>query len=304
MDFSVTILGSGSAIPTARRKPTSQFIQCCNRNILIDCGEGTQIQMRSFGVKFQRLDFILISHLHGDHYFGLVGLLSSMHLLGRVKPIDIYGPKGLEEIIKIQIEAEGSRLAYDIKVHEMQKNSSGILFEDEKIIIDNFPLSHGIPTHGFIITEKEKERTLLVEKAKEDGVKFEYYHRLKKGENIQLTNGEVLDFENYTIPGGAEKKYAYCSDTKYDESIISFIKQVDLLYHEATFTNEFSDRAKATSHSTASDAANIAKKAQVGQLLLGHLSARYDSTKTHLEEAIPIFENSIIVEDGDVYQVD
>ena len=303
MNFSVTILGSGSAIPTARRKPTAQFIKCCNRNILIDCGEGAQIQMRLFGVKFQRLDFILISHLHGDHYFGLVGLLSSMHLLGRVKPIDIFGPKGLKEIIKIQIEAEGSRLGYDIRVHEMQKNSSGILFEDEKIIIENFPLSHSIPTHGFILTEKEKERTLIVEEAKGDGVRLEYYHRLKKGENIQLSNGEMLSFEKYTIPGAPEKKYAYCSDTKYDESIISHIKKVDLLYHEATFTNEFSDRAKATSHSTASDAANIAKKAEVGKLLLGHLSARFDSVKAHLEEAVPIFENSTVVEDGEVYQV-
>ena len=166
MNFSITILGSGSAIPTSRRNPTSQYIQCSNRHLLIDCGEGTQMQMRKYGVKFQRLDCIFISHLHGDHFFGLVGLLSSMHLLGRVKPIRIYAPKGLEAIIRMQLEAGSARLGYEIIVEELKENTSGVVFEDEKVKVMNFPLSHKIETHGYIIIEKEKERTLLAKKSR------------------------------------------------------------------------------------------------------------------------------------------
>lgn len=304
MSFTVTILGSGSAVPTASRNPTSQYVQCSSRVILIDCGEGTQMQFRKFGLKFQKVDIVLISHLHGDHYFGLVGLLSTMHMMGRKKSIQIYGPEGLKEIVEVQLNAAGSRLAFDVLISEVEPESNGVLFEDEKIRISYFPLAHKIPTSGFLIHQKEKERKLINERAVADGVKVEYYHRLKKSEDVMDENGKLWRYEEYTIPGKLPSTYAYCSDTKYDERIIEHIRNVDVLYHEATFTEAFLDRAVATKHSTARQAAAIAKLANVGQLLMGHLSARYDDGREHEFEAQPIFENCLFVEDGAAYRID
>lgn len=303
MNFSVTILGSGSAIPTSRRNPSAQYVQCSNRHFLIDCGEGTQMQIRKLGIKFQRINHIFISHLHGDHYFGLVGLLSTMHLMGRVKPIHIFGPKGLRNIIETQLQAGGASLAYEVLIEEVEPHSSGVLFEDDKVRVNYFPLKHRIPTSGFLIIEKPKERKLLADLAKRDGVKIEHYHKLKAGLDVE-EDGKCFSSEKYTLPGEPEKRYAYCSDTAYFESVIEHIKDIDLLYHEATFIELMRDRAIATNHSTAKDAATIASKANVRKLLLGHLSARYDSGEEHLEEATAIFENSEVVDDGKVYLVD
>lgn len=303
MSFSVTILGSGSAVPTANRNPSSQYIECSGRVILIDCGEGTQMQFRKFGLKFQAVDLILISHLHGDHYFGLVGLLSTMHMMGRTRSIEIFGPKGLKDIVEIQLQAAGSRLSFDVNVIEVEPESYGVLFEDTKIKISYFPLAHKIPTSGFIIYQKEKERKLNIEKARQAKLKIEYYHRLKRSEDVIDENGNLIRFMDYTDPGDQALSYAYCSDTKYHEPIVDFIKGVDTLYHEATFLEAHEDRAKATKHSTAKQAAMIAKLAQVGRLFMGHLSARYDDGKGHEAEALDIFENSIFVEDGVTYQI-
>ncbi len=301
MSFFVTILGSGSAVPTANRNPSSQYIQCSSRTILIDCGEGTQMQFRKFGLKFQKVDLILISHLHGDHYFGLVGLLSTMHMMGRTRAIQIYGPKGLKDIVEIQLHAAGSRLSFDVNIEEVEPESNGVLFEDRKIKITYFPLAHKIPTSGFIVLQKEKDRKLNVVKAQKDGVKIEYYHRLKKSEDVVDENGRIIRFDEYTDKGSPAISYAYCSDTKYHEPIIGFINGVDVLYHEATFLDAHEDRAKGTKHSTAKQAATIAKLANVTQLFMGHLSARYDDGKEHELEAQPIFVNSIFVEDGETY---
>ncbi len=303
MHFSVTVLGSGSALPTARRNPTSQYVECNGRHILIDCGEGTQVQIRKFGIKLQRIEHILISHLHGDHYFGLVGLLSSMHLLGRVKPIDIYGPTGLKEIVELQLHYGNSRLAYELRFHILDENASGCFFEDDIFSLHHFPLSHKIPTIGYRVQEKERERNLRTEIAVADGVKIEYMHRLKKGEDVIDEDGNVLSFEKYTKAPKKPRSYAFCSDTKYFEPIIPFIQGVNTLYHEATFTEAHLDRAKTTLHSTAIQAATIAKKANVGKLLMGHLSARYDGGEEHVKEAKTVFENCEVVEDGSTYFV-
>ena len=303
MSFTVRILGSGSAVPTATRNPSSQYVECSGRTILIDCGEGTQMQFRRFGLKYQKVDFVLISHLHGDHYFGLVGLLSTMHMMGRTRPIEIFGPKGLKEIVEVQLHAAGSRLAFDVNVNELEPESSGVLIEDAKIKVSYFPLSHKIPTSGFILLQKEKERKLIVDKAQQDGIKIEYYHRLKKSEDVIDENGDVIRFEDYTIKGGAEVSYAYCSDTKYYEPIVDFIQGVDALYHEATFIDAHEDRAVKTKHSTAKQAAKIAKQANVNQLLLGHLSARYENGDRHQEEARTVFPKSRFVEDGEVIRL-
>jgi ribonuclease Z len=261
------------------------------------------MQFRKFGVKYQKIDLILISHLHGDHYFGLVGLLSTMHMMGRTRAIEIYGPKGLKDIVNIQLHAAGSRLSFDVNINEVEPETSGVLFEDNKIKVEYFPLAHKIPTHGFIILQKEKERKLNIEKAEADGVKIRYYHLLKKSEDVIDSEGRLLRFEDFTFKGDTELRYAYCSDTKYHEPIIEFIKDVDVLYHEATFVDAHEDRAKGTKHSTAKQAAAIASKANVGNLLMGHLSARYEDGSIHEEEAREIFSKSRFVEDGEVIQI-
>lgn len=301
MNFTITILGSGSAVPTATRNPSSQYVECSGRTILIDCGEGTQMQFRKFGLKYQKVDFILISHLHGDHYFGLVGLLSTMHMMGRTRAIDIYGPKGLKDIIEIQLHAAGSRLSFGVNIHEIEPETNGVLVEDDKIKVSYFPLAHKIPTSGFLIIQKEKQRKLLIDKARADKVKIEYYHRLKRSVDVTDEDGKLIRYEDYTLPGEPEKRYAYCSDTKYHEPIVEFIKGVNVLYHEATFVDAHEDRATKTKHSTAKQAAEIAKQAEVGKLFMGHLSARYENTSQHEFEAKSIFERSIYVEDGSKY---
>lgn len=303
MSFSVTILGSGSAMPTSGRGLTSQFVQCRGRNILIDCGEGTQIQIRRFGIKFQRIDHVLISHLHGDHYFGLVGLLSSMHLMGRNREIHIHGPSGLQHIVEAQLYYGGARLSFEIHFYETNPEGERLLFEDEKIAIHSFPLAHRVPTTGFRICEKERERHLLGEKAKSEGVPMEYFHRLKKGEDVIGEDGRVFRMAEYTRAAAAPKAYAFCSDTAFREAIAAFVTGVDLLYHEATFTQQHAERAKTTMHSTARQAAELAKLAGVKKLLMGHLSARYDSPDAHEAEARSVFAASEMAADGRTYMV-
>jgi ribonuclease Z len=232
-----------------------------------------------------------------------MGLLSTMHLLGRVVPINIYGPAELENIIDHILKAGEARFAYEINFHAIQEGESRKLFDDEKIEIHTFPLIHKIQTNGFRIVEKEKPRKLLADLAKEQEVPIEYYHRLKLGEDIH-TDGKSFLAQDYTEPGNPSKSYAYCSDTMYNEGMLDDVKNVDLLYHEATFVEHLKDRARETKHSTAIDAAKIAKKANVGRLLLGHISARYDSGEMHLKEAVTVFPESQVVEDGDIFEID
>jgi ribonuclease Z len=303
VNFELTVLGSGAAIPTSKRNPTSQYLVCNDRHILIDCGEGTQMQIRKYGVRFQRINHILISHLHGDHYFGLVGLISTMRLMGRDKNLAIYGPKGLESIIRTQLEIGDARLEFEIEFVEIDGKSSGLLFEDNRIEIHYFPLKHRIPTNGFLIKEKPKERKLDSEMIKGSGLLYEHMHRLKAGEDIELEDGRIYKNVDYTLDPAQPKSYAYCSDTAYSESIIPYISGADLLYNEATFLESESSRAKATFHSTAKQAALIAQKASVKKLLLGHLSARYSNDLDHINEAADVFENVEMAEDGKLYQI-
>lgn len=301
MSFEVTILGSGAALPTSRRNPTSQYVVCNDRHILIDCGEGTQMQIRRFGVKFQRIQHILISHLHGDHYFGLVGLISTMRLLGRDKDLTIYGPSQLEDIIRSQLEAGETQLDFDIRFVKIDGDRSELVYEDNLIEIHTFPLKHGIPTNGYIIKEKEGERKLLSEKIKGSGLLFEHMHRLKRGEDILTDDGKYFRNADYTADPKPTRSYAFCSDTLYWERVADSVKGVDLLYHEATFTEKDIERARATYHSTARQAAEIAKRAGARQLIMGHLSARYDQVEVHIQEAKAVFPESTVVEDGSVF---
>lgn len=254
--------------------------------------------MRKFGIKFQRIDIVLISHMHGDHYFGLMGMLSTMHLLGRVKPLVIYGPTGLEEVVRLHMKLANSHFGYDLIFQELKDGQVDVLYEDAKIEIRCFPLVHKIPTSGFLITEKQKDAKLDKAKADEHGLKIEYYHLLKKGVDVETEEGGVIKASDYTIESPPAKTYAYCSDTAYNEGVIPFIEGVDVLYHEATFTDAYIERAHKTKHSTAAEAALIAKKASVGKLLIGHISARFDTGEIHLEEARKEFAETFLAEDG------
>jgi len=303
VSFEVTILGSGGALPTLNRNSTAQFVTCCNRHILIDCGEGTQLQMRKFGVHFQRLDIILISHLHGDHFFGLVGLLSTMRLLGRDGKLTIICPKGLPAIIQQQLEIGFQKLDFDIHYIELTGKEQQMVYEDKSIEIHCFPLKHKVPTSGFLIAEKPKERKMKKDQLDHPLLKIEYIHRLKKGEDVTTEDGTVLLSKDFTDEPPVPLSYAYCSDTAYFEKVVENIKNATTLYHEATFLEMHKDLAKATQHSTAKQAATIAKMANVGTLYMGHLSARYGSTNEFVAEAQEIFENAHYVEDGMKFSV-
>lgn len=303
MSFYVQFLGTGGALPTAKHNTTSQYIFCENRHFLVDCGEGTQMQLRARGVKIQKMDAIFISHLHGDHYFGLVGLLSSMHLLGREKSLSIYGPALLEQIVRLQLEIAGARLQYELIFHHLADDFEGLIYEDKVIEIQAFCLKHRVPTHGFVFREKEKERALLAENFKESGLSISHIPALKRGEDVTDENGVVHSFRKYTKKPKPSSAYAFCSDTAYSEKIIKWIKGVDVLYHEATFIQKDKDKAKSTLHSTASDAAKIAELAGVKKLYFGHLSARYNDASQHLKEAQAIFENSFEAMEGEIVKM-
>jgi ribonuclease Z len=304
MLFEVTILGSGAAIPTAKRNPTAQYILCNDRHFLVDCGEGTQSELRKRKIHFQKIQHILISHLHGDHYFGLVGLLSTLHLLGRDQGITIYGPTELEQIIRLQLEVGGVKLGFQLDFVPLNGRENRLLFEDRLVEVWTFPLNHRVPTNGFLIQEKQKERALDGEKFKKDGLSLTCIPKFKQGLNVEQEDGTVLNYLAYTFDPPTARSYAYCSDTKFDVRLIEFIQGATVLYHEATFLMDKKDRAKATYHSTAEEAATIAKLAGVKKLLIGHFSARYDTADAHLAEAQSVFENTNAVEDGDVYRID
>lgn len=303
MIFNVQILGSGSATPRLHRNPTSQYVNILERHILIDCAEGTQLQMQKFKVKPQRIQIILISHLHGDHYLGLIGLLSSMHLNGRKKAVQIYAPKALQEIVNSQLHHSKTTLGFDLIFHHLESSESELIFEDNSIEIFTIPLEHRIYCNGFLIREKSKPFRISKEAIAKHNVPVFMMHKLIKGEDWIKDDGTLIKNEMLTLPPAPLRAYAYCSDTRYTEKIIDIINGVDLLYHEATFLKGLEDRAKKTFHTTSEGAAKIAKLANCKQLLLGHFSARYNEVVNFKTEAQEIFENVFVVEDGDVYSI-
>lgn len=303
MIFRVQILGSGSATPRLHRNPSAQYVNVLERHILIDCAEGTQMQMQKFKVKPQRIQHILISHLHGDHYLGLVGLLSSMHLNGRKKTVHIYGPEALQEIVNIQLHHSKTTLGFELVFHPLTSSQSEKIFEDKVMEIWTIPLEHRIYCNGFLIKEKKKPRKISKEAIKKFSIPIAMMHKLANGEDWTKEDGSVISNSELTEDPQPPRSFAYCSDTRYSEKIIDVIQEVDLLYHEATFLKNLEDRAKKTYHSTAEQAAVIAKKAQVNELLLGHFSARYIEVNDFIEEARPIFDNVRVVKDGDVFDI-
>lgn len=304
MSLSLKILGSNAAVPAHKRNQTSQFLGIMHYSFLIDCGEGTQLQMKKYKVKVNRVNHIFISHLHGDHYYGLMGLVSSMHLFGRKKELFIYGPPGLAEIITIQLKYSETRLNYKIIFKEWIPGTSELLYENEHLTIHSFPLNHRVNCSGFVFKEKEKKRRIDKRMFPNELTPLQIIG-LKNGEDILDEDGKVwMKNEEYTLEPHPSYSYAYCSDTKYDERILEFIQNVDILYHEATFMDNMKERAELTFHTTTIQAGTMALKATVGQLLIGHFSTRYKDLKPMLDEAKTIFKNTHLAIEGKTFSLD
>jgi ribonuclease Z len=304
LPFSITILGSSGALPALGRFPSSQYINIDKHHFLVDAGEGTQIQLTRYGISPQRIEAIFISHLHGDHYLGLMGLLFSMHLNKRSNHLHVYAFKGLMEIILLQLKYSKSSLSYSIIFHELEENNPAIIFESNTLTVTTIPLVHKIPCNGFIFKEKPKLRRINKEKLPTD-ILLQHIAQLKQGLDVTDESGKML-YKNteYTLPPRISRSYAYCSDTAYSETIINPIKGVDVLYHEATFTTDDIGKAQDTLHSTAREAATIAKKSGVKKLLIGHFSARYNSPDVLLEEARQTFSETFLAHEGETFNID
>ncbi len=298
----LTILGCYAATPRTLTNPTSQVLEIKNHMFLIDCGEGTQIQLRKHKIKFSRINHIFISHLHGDHFFGLPGLISTFRLLGRDKEMHIYGPKGIKEAITLLLKLGDSWTNYPLCFHELTSNASQLIYEDDKVFVETIPLDHRIYTNGFLFREKLGERKLNIEAVAKYRIDKAYFQNIKNGKDVVLESGEIIPNEMMTFDPPEPKSYAFCSDTAYKPSLVSQLKKVNVLYHEATFLESEGHLSEKTKHATAKQAAAIAKSADVGKLILGHYSTRYKSIELFKEEASTIFPNVELAEDGKSFE--
>ncbi|WP_276373549.1 ribonuclease Z [Chryseolinea sp. H1M3-3] len=304
MSFKITILGSSGALPAYGRHPTSQLIEIQNRYFLVDCGEGAQMQLMRLQANFHRINHIFISHLHGDHYLGLMGLIFTMHLQKRVNDLHLYSHRGLDEIITTQLRYSRSAPNFKIIFHLLEKGVKEVIYEDDVMTVETIPLSHKIRCSGFLFKEKVKLRRIDKTKLPQ-GLLIQQVAGLKLGRDVLDAEGNVIySNESLTFPPRKSRSYAFCSDTVFDEGLVEQLKNVDLLYHEATFMTEEESKAKETKHSTAKQAATIALMAAVNRLLLGHFSARYKELNPILEEAKAIFANSALALEGEVFSID
>lgn len=295
MSTSLTILGFNSAIPTINSAPTAQFLDMSERCFLIDCGEGTQVQLRKAKARFSKINHIFISHLHGDHCFGLPGLIASFRLLGRETPLHVYGPKGIKEMLETIFKITETHRGFEVIYHELQSKKSEKIYEDRRVEVFTIPLDHRIYCNGYLFREKPKERHLnMSEISKYPEIEICDYQQLKNGKDFILSDGYVLKNEILTTDPGKSVSYAFCSDTRYSEAILPIIQQVDVLYHESTFLHDLKEMADYTGHTTALEAARIARKANVGKLILGHFSNRYHDLNVFLTEAREIFANTYL----------
>ena len=294
----LTILGCYAATPRTLSNPTAQVLEIKNKIFLIDCAEGTQVQLRKSKVKFSKISHVFISHLHGDHFYGLVGLISTFMLLNRTNDLHIYGPKGIKEIILLQLKFSGSYTGYQLFFHELESTDSQIILDDDDVLVKTIPLSHRIYTNGYLFQEKNTKRKVNIEKVEHYTIDKIYYNKIKIGGDITLENGTVIPNSELSFPPQPNKTYAFCSDTLYNEAIIPIIQNVDVLYHESTFLESDAHLATKTMHSTAIQAATIAAKANVGNLILGHFSTRYSNINLFQQEAQTVFKNTQIADDG------
>ena len=303
VSFKLTILGSSGALPAYGRFPTSQYLNIQNKHFLIDCGEGVQMQLMRYQIPIHKIDHIFISHLHGDHYLGLMGLLFSMHLQRRVNDLHLYSQKGLDEIILLQLKYSKSSLNFNIVFHAFTASQIQVLHEDDVLTVQTIPLIHKLDCAGFLFREKTRPRKINKEKLKE-GMLLQHIALLKTGADVHDETGNLLYLNSeYTVASQSSCSYAFCSDTAWNENMIEQIREVDLLYHEATFMEEERDKARETKHSTAAEAATMAKRCNARKLLIGHFSARYRELEPILFEAREIFPNTELAIEGNTFEV-
>lgn len=300
----LTILGCYSATPRVNAHPTAQVLQLKNHTFLIDCGEGTQRQLRKYKISFSRINHIFISHLHGDHVYGLVGLISSFGLLHRNKELHVYGPKGIKKLIVTQLKLSKSWTNFPLYFHELEEKTPQLVFEDKKVSVESIPLEHRIYTNGYLFKEKPGQRKLLIHRAKKYRIDVAFYNNIKNGRDVTLDDGRVIPNSELTADPPAPKSYAFCSDTVYKPDIIPQLTNTTVLYHESTFQEDNKYLCEPTKHSTAKQAAQIAKSAQVGTLILGHYSSRYKNLNGFKTEAETVFDKVEIAEDGKVFEWD
>ncbi len=298
----LTILGCYAATPRTFNNPTSQVLEMQNRFFLIDCGEGTQVQLRKKKIKFSKINHVFISHLHGDHCFGLIGVITTFAMLGRETDLHVYGPKGVKEMILTQLRISGSYTSYSLFFHELESNESEVVFEDEKVIVKTIPLKHRVYTNGYLFQEKPKEKRLNIEKVQEYGIDKCYYQNIKNGKDITLDNGQIIPNSELAFEPENPKSYAFCSDTIYKENIVPIIENVDVLYHESTFLEQDEQYTERTMHCTAKQAGIIAQKANAKNLILGHYSTRYGSIEPFKEQAQEVFQNVHLADDGKEFE--
>ncbi len=303
MHFAVTILGNNSAIPSNGRHPTAQVVNLHDQLFLIDCGEGTQMQMSLYKIRRSKIDNIFISHLHGDHYFGLIGLINSYGLQNRNTPLHIYGPPPLENIIQLQLDCAHTELPYPLLFHALNPGQNDILLQTEGIEVSAFPTSHRIDCFGFIFKERHDKRKIIPEKTKQWDIPYTCYKQLQEGDDYRTPTGETIANERLTSPPPRERTYAFCADTRYDENMLRYVSSCDVLYHETTYLQADKDKALSRYHSTAQQAAILAKKAAANQLLIGHFSSKYTELSAFEQEARAVFPNTTVTQEGTTYFV-
>ena len=299
----LTILGCNAATPRKNAQTTAQLLEINGQMVLIDCGEGTQIQLRKLGIKFARIQHIFISHLHGDHFYGLIGLISTFRLLGRTADLHVYGPKGIKEVITLQLKLAKSWTDYNLFFHELEEEVATLILDHEKFTVETLPLDHRVYTNGYLFREKVGKRKINSAAVANYGVDVADMENLKQGKDIQLPNGDWVENQLLTFDPAPPKSYAFCSDTAYKPDLAELVQGVSCLYHEATFLDTHQDLAVKTKHSTAEEAAQIAAKAEVGQLILGHFSSRYPNLNAFIEQAQRHFQNVHLAEDGKIFDV-
>lgn len=299
--LSVTILGNNSAVPAFNRHPTSQVVSHDGNNYLVDCGEGTQIQMIRYKIRRGKISHIFISHLHGDHYFGLVGLINTFSLLNHIQELHVFGPAPLQQIIEMQLKVADNKLSYPLHFHTLKE--PGILVDDDKIRISCFRTDHRIECYGFLFEEKVMKRKLLIEKIKKLEIPVSFYASLQAGLNYITPRGKIIHNDTVTTAPAKGKKYAFCADTRYDERLLPYLYNADMIYHEATYLDNMREKAQERFHSTTRQAAEIARKAMVKKLLIGHFSSKYSTLDHFLEETREVFPNAELAIEGNTYEI-
>ncbi|HJT73852.1 MAG TPA: ribonuclease Z [Chitinophaga sp.] len=301
--FAVTILGNNSAIPTLERHPTAQIVTCNEQLLLIDCGEGTQLQIARYKIKRSRLRYIFISHMHGDHYFGLIGLINTLSLLGQKEPLTVFGPPELETILHLQLECSGTILQFELIFVPLREENQGVILEDKELRVSFFPVHHRIPCFGFIIEMQKRKRKIIPDQARAYEIPAAYFSHLQEGADYQRKDGLLVKNDWVTLPPPPGKRYVYFADTQYSEDLAVYAQNADLMYHETTYLQQLEERAAERFHSTTTQAATLALKAKAKRLIIGHFSSKYTELSGFEEECRQVFPNTDLALEGTTYLI-